>query len=108
MRLRTNTKHERLKMGIRMEESFATLALRSTAAPGRRVGSGTGFARAADADAGRFKHQTVSECGLLSASQAVASGPRPNPSVERTSNGGAQLVARQTSATPLAAAHLKR
>ena len=34
--------------------------------------------------------------------------PQPNPSVERTSNGGAQWVAQQRPATPLAAAHLKR
>jgi len=33
---------------------------------------------------------------------------RPNPSIERTSNGGAHWFAPSRSATPLAAAHVKR
>jgi len=33
---------------------------------------------------------------------------RPNPSIERTSNGGAHWFAPSRPATPLAAAHVKR
>jgi len=37
-----------------------------------------------------------------------AAAPRPNPSIERTSNGGAHRFAPSKSVTPLAAAHVKR
>jgi len=41
-------------------------------------------------------------------SSVVFSNQRPNPSVERTHNGGARLLAPSPSAAPLCAAHVKR
>jgi hypothetical protein len=89
-----------------MQRSCFSLALRSTAAPGRKVGGGTGFARAATV--GPLRHQCVSKVGFGSARSTVARVRRPNPSVKRTSNGGWRWLVLPPSATPLAAAYLKR
>jgi len=101
-----NPKHKQPRLCPLPQGWSLSLALRSTAAPGPQVGPGTGFARAAGA--GRFKQRTVSKRGLHSARLAVAHGPKPNPSIERTSNGGARWFAPSRSVTPLAAAHVKR
>ena len=45
---------------------------------------------------------------MVSSVSFVHKYQRPNPSIERTSNGGAQWCAPSRSATPLAAAHVKR
>ena len=100
-----------------MPHSFTSLALRSTAAPGRWFGAGTGFARAGGV--GAFDCQGNARTGfprtvgagacalghkpeyLWAGSEWCAfSTPRPNPSIEGTSTSGLR---------PLAAApHVKR
>jgi hypothetical protein len=45
---------------------------------------------------------------VLAKGVAVLQHQRPNPSIERTSNGGAQYHAPSKSVAPLAAAHVKR
>jgi hypothetical protein len=55
---------------------------------------------------GALGHAVASK--LMTVGMLVPSLVRPNPSVERTSNGGARLRAPSTSVAPLAAAHLKR
>ena len=99
-----------------MPHSFISLALRSTAAPGRWFGAGTGFARAGGVGAfgcqGNIHagfHRTVGagayalghEHEFTSAGgNGALSTPRPNPSIEGTSTSGLR---------PLAAApHVKR
>ncbi len=42
------------------------------------------------------------------ASSSVVAAPGPNPSIERTSNGGAHCLAPSWSVAPLATAHVKR
>ena len=101
-----NSKHKQPLVEARLRQSFCSLALRNTAAPLRKVGSGTGFARAAEV--APLRHQVVSKGGRSLAHWAIVHGRRPNPSVERTSNGGPRWFASQRSATPLAATHLKR
>ena len=99
-----------------MPHSFISLALRSTAAPGRWFGAGTGFARAggvgafgcqgntrtgfprtvgAGAYALGHEHEFTSAGG-----NGALSTPRPNPSIEGTSN----IRLRRLSAAP----HVKR
>jgi hypothetical protein len=81
-----------------------SLALRGTAAPGRWGRAGTGCARAGGAGAfGRGATQRRMQTG-----RSVPSLARSNPSIERTHNGGPQLLASATSAAPLCAAHVKR
>ena len=107
-----------------MPHSFTSLALRSTAAPGRWFGAGTGFARAGGVGAfgcqgnTRIRFPRTSGAGayalgherkLTSAGgRGALSEPRPNPSIERTSNGGAHWLAPSRLVAPLAAAHVKR
>ena len=81
-----NAKHKQPLVGVLPGQPVCSLALRSTAAPGRKVGSGTGFARAAGITP--LRHQPVSEGGLVSAHRAIAHGPLPNTTVNRTSNSG--------------------
>jgi len=45
---------------------------------------------------------------LPSPTSYPAAAPRPNPSIERTHNGGAQCLAPSRVVTPLCAAHVKR
>ena len=89
-----------------MQRSCFSLALRSTAAPGRKVGGGTGFARAAAVVP--LRHRRVPKFGFGSARLTVANVRRPNTSVKRTSNGGRRWFVPLPSVTPLAAAYLKR
>ena len=93
-----NTPYDPRKVGAFTLHSFVSLALRRTAAPGRRVGGGTGFARAASV--GPLRHQPVAKVCCGSSRWAVASGHQPNPSIEGTSN----IWLRQLSAAP----HVKR
>ena len=86
--------------------SFFSLALRSTAAPGRKAGLGTGFARARGHHAASAAVRFRGQLWLITLGRRQR--PQPNSSVERTSNGGAQWLPSCRSATPLAAAHLKR
>ena len=85
--------------------SFCSLALRSTAEPGRGR-AGTGFARAG----GVFSLRSLASLGIGAQSlEGKASATLcPNPAVERTANGGARLFAPSPTAAPLSAAHLKR
>ena len=76
-----NASYEQRKAGVC---TLHSVALRSTAAPARKVGGGTGFARAASV--GPLRHQSVSKVCFGSARWAVALGRQPNPSVNRTSN----------------------
>ena len=115
-----------------------SLALRSTAAPGRCGRAGTGFARAGGVGAlghqGQlqfgasregvrwvaprwFSSQIVRDGGafahaaepkLMVLGRVVPSSVRPNRSVEGTANGGARLLASSPSAAPLSAPHLQR
>jgi len=106
-------------------QTFVSLALRSTAAPGRWFGAGTGFARAGGVGALGCQGNACIGCPRTDGAGACALGhkheytsagsegcafstQRPNPSVERTSNGGAHWRAPSKSVAPLAAAHLKR
>jgi hypothetical protein len=89
-----------------VQRSCFSLALRSTAAPGRWGRVGTGFARAASS--GSLRHQGVSKVGLGLARWAVAYGLQPNRSVEGTSNSGLHWYASARSVTLLAAPHLQR
>jgi hypothetical protein len=106
-------------------KKFGSLALRSTAAPGRWFGAGTGFARAGGVGALGCQGNACTGCPRTDGAGACALGheheytsagreecafstQRPNPSVERTSNGGAHWRAPSRSVAPLAAAHLKR
>ena len=95
-----------MHFGCSRWQGCCSLALRSTAAPGRKVGLGTGFARA------RRHHAASAAVRCEGLPYLITLGrrqrPQPNPSVERTSNGGAQWLPSYRSATPLAAAHLKR
>ena len=70
-----------------LRERFAT-ALRGTAAPGLRVGSGAGY-----------RSRRVALCGVAG-QEPVLLQPRPNPSVEGTSSSKLRLLP--------AAPHLKR
>jgi len=99
-----------------MAHSFISLALRSTAAPGRWFGAGTGFARAGGV--GAFGYQENTHAGLLrtvsagayalgrahkftsAGSEGALSTQRPNPSIEGTSTSKLRLLA--------AAPHVKR
>jgi len=115
-----------------------SLALRSTAAPGRWFGAGTGFARAGGF--GALGHQGQLQFGasrkgvrsvaprwfgsrtargagavahaaepmLMVLGRVVPSSGRPNRAVEGTHNGGARLLASSPSAAPLSAPHLQR
>lgn len=99
-----------------MPHSFSSFALRRTAAPGRRFGAGTGFARAGGVGAngchkiapGRiYRNPRAGACALSQAHEFTSAGgmsasstPRPNPSVEVTSTIKLRLLA--------AAPHVKR
>jgi len=87
-----------------MPRSCSSLALRSTAAPGCSGRAGTGFARAGRV--GALGHGITQR--EIQTGPAVSSPARSNPSVKRTHNGGAQLLASATSAAPSCAAYLKR
>ena len=50
----------------------------------------------------------IVECRCVAFGMVVPSAVSPNPSVERTHNGGARLLASPALAAPLCAAHLKR
>ena len=98
--------HQRQTTGGRsvMPRLCVSLALRSTAAPGRWGRAGIGFAHAGGVGAlGYDNTQRKIQMGL-----AVPSLARSNPSVKRTHNGGAQLRAPSASAAPSCAAYLKR
>jgi len=120
-----NTNNQQSGFPSVMPLGCVSLALRSTAAPGcGRVG--TGFARAASIGAPGCQGKSelaavgreVSSCiGAVVAAEEKASvgrgrlessWVRPNPSVERTHNGGARLFAPSRSEAPLCAAHVKR
>jgi hypothetical protein len=73
-----------------------TLALRSTAAPGRKVGAGSGFARAAGVVALGCHERTC----VVPSQRALRLSLRPNPSIEGTSTIRLRLLA--------AAPHVKR
>jgi len=99
-----------------MPHSFISLALRSTAAPGRWFGAGTGFARASGVGAFGCQRNTrtgfpravgAGACALVHEHEFTSAGgngasstPRPNPSIEGTSN----IRLRQLSTAP----HVKR
>lgn len=90
---------------VRAQRWCSSLALRGTAAPGRGGRVGTGFARAAGAR--MLGHQR--EGGALVVREGrVRLSARPNPSVERTANGGARCPAPEWSGAPLSSAHIKR
>jgi len=99
-----NTKDKQPQLSFTMLRSCISLALRSTAAPGRWGRAGTGFARAGGG--GAFAH--AAKPMLMTLGMLVCSSVRPNPSVERTHNGGARLLAPPALAAPSCAAHLKR
>ena len=79
-------------------------ALRSTAAPDCKVGAGTGFARAAGVVTLGYQEYT----NTVPSERVVPFSLRPNPSIERTHNGGAQCLAPSRVVPPLCAAHVKR
>ncbi len=99
-----------------MPYSFISLALRSTAAPGRWFGAGTGFARAGGVGAFGCQgsthtgfHRTVGAGAYAlghaheftsAGGEGALSTPRPNPSIEGTSTSKLRLLA--------AAPHVKR
>ena len=101
-----------------------SLALRGAAAPGRgRAGTGAraasmgafGCQRKVELVAVSQEVRSVIGAGVAAAkamsvvrSRLASSWVRPNPSVERTANGGARLFAPSPTAAPLSAAHLKR
>ena len=87
-----------------MPRSCISLALRGTAAPGCSGRAGTGFARAGGV--GALGHGITQR--EIQTGPAVSSPARSNPSVKRTHNGGARLLASPASAAPLCAAYLKR
>ena len=108
-----------------MSLGCVSLALWSTAASGCGRAS-PGFVRVASVGAlGRqwecrlaaVRHEVSSGIGAVVAAarwlsvvrgRFVSSWVRPNPSVERTHNGGWRLLAPSSSAAPLCAAHVKR
>jgi len=99
-----------------MPHSLISLALRSTAAPGRWFGAGTGFARASGVGAFGCQGNTHTGFPRTAGAGAYALGhehrftsaggngtlstPRPNPSIEGTSTSKLRLLA--------AAPHVKR
>ena len=133
-----NTKDKLPGFHSAMPRSCISLALRSTAAPGRWGRAGTGFARAGGV--GALGHQGQMQFGatrkgvrsvvpsssisrawrgvgafaqaakprLMVLGRPVPSSVRPNRSVEGTANGGARLLASSPSAAPLSAPHLQR
>jgi hypothetical protein len=104
VRQSVNTANTRPGFGSVLPRSGFSLALRSTAAPGRWGRAGTGCARAGGA--GAFG------CGAtqrrMQTGSSVPSLARSNPSIERTHNGGARLLASSPIAAPLCAAHVIR
>ena len=80
----TSAQREQLKVGARVWQPFISLALRHTAAPRRKAGLATRFARATCV--ALLRHQCVSEGSRVSARRAVAHGRLPNTAVNRTSN----------------------
>jgi len=87
-----------------MPRTSVSLALRSTAAPGRSGRAGIGFARAGGA--GALGHGITQR--EIQTGPAVSSPARSNPSIEGTHNGGARLLASATVAAPLRSGYLKR
>jgi hypothetical protein len=85
--------------------SCRSLTLRCAAASRCRFNASHCFPRAVGA--GVLWHANAVNASLAH-SGLVRLGGRPNPSVERTSNGGAHWRAPSSSVAPLAAAHLKR
>jgi len=91
-----HTKDKQPQLSFIMLRSCISLALRRTAAPGRGFGPGIGAIAHAPKPM------------LVALGMVVCSSVRPNPSVKRTHNGGAGLLAPSPSAAPLCAAYLKR
>ena len=86
-----------------MPRSRTSLVLRMRAAPGRSGRAGTGFARATTA--GAFGQRTTA---VVARDGVHPSNGGSNPSVKRTHNGGARLLALASIAAPLWSAYLKR
>ena len=99
-----NSKNNQRRGRPVMPRTCVSLAPRSTAAPGSWGRAGIGFAHAGGVGAlGHGISQRKIQVG-----PAVSSPARSNPSVKRTHNGGARLLAPPASAAPLCAAYLKR
>jgi hypothetical protein len=99
-----NTKDKQPRDRSVMPRTCVSLALRSTAAPGRWGRAGIGFAHAGGVGAlGYGVTQREIQVG-----PAVSSPARSNPSVEGTHNGGARWLASAASAAPSCAPHVKR
>ena len=81
----TSAQREQLKVGARVWQPFISLALCHTAAPRRKAGLATRFARATCV--ALLRHQCVSEGSFrVSTRWAVAHRRVPNTAVNRTSN----------------------
>jgi len=85
--------------------SCRSLPLRCAAAPNRRIDAIHRSIR--PVSAGVLRHANAMQASVAHAI-SVRLVVLPNPSVERTSNGGARLLAPSRSVAPLAAAHVKR
>jgi len=103
---RPSSKTNSQQPGVRpvAPRSRTSLALRLRAAPGSLGRAGTGYARATTA--GAFGQRT--RAAVVARDGVRPSNGGSNPSVKRTHNGGARLLASSSTAAPLWSAYLKR